>query len=296
MAKDIILIIEGGAMSGIFSAGVINSFEQKNIYSRIDCIYCVSAGAHIAAYFLSQKSPEGTTIYTDSLLLLSKRQKFIDLNIFKIISKLWNLFFFKENMHLMDLEVLKEIEKTKHKIDPKKIKNSKIKFYVKIFDFKNLKTKYIDGKKNTIEAINISSNMPPYMYIKTRHTDYYDGSTVPNDSFLDIVKQNENKKIIWILNEKRTIFRKIKDIPFRLFDLLLKTVYLGLDYMTYHIIHFFDTPTIERLKLYNNVYVVYPNSNVRKFTKNKKKLLKLYYDGVKKGAKALNKLNIKFKI
>jgi predicted patatin/cPLA2 family phospholipase len=292
--RDIILIIEGGAMSGIFSTGVVSSFEQRKLYPQIHSIYCVSAGAQTSAYFLSKKIPKAVEIYTEDLL--SKRQKFLNLNIFTIISKVWNLLIYKKNMHLMDLEVLKQVQKTKRKINFKSIKNSKINFYVKVFDFKNLSVKYIDGKKNTLEVINASSNMPPYMYLKTRYTKYYDGSIVPSDDFLDIVKQNKNKKIIWILNEKRTMFRKIHDLPFRIVDLLLKTRYLGLDYMTYHIIHFFDVPTIERLKLYDNISIVYPDNNVRHFTRNKKKLLKLYYQGVKKGDQVLKKLNIKFKI
>jgi hypothetical protein len=38
--------------------------------------------------------------------------------------------------------------------------------------------------------------------------------------------------------------------------------------------------------------MVYPEYNVRKFTKNKKKLLKLYYNGIEKGEQFLKKIKV----
>ena len=61
--KDIILIIEGGGILGVFGAGVLTAFQEANIYNRIKCIYATSAGAHDAAYFLTKQSKLGSSIY-----------------------------------------------------------------------------------------------------------------------------------------------------------------------------------------------------------------------------------------
>jgi predicted patatin/cPLA2 family phospholipase len=289
--RDIVLILEGGAMSGIFGAGVVSALEKANIYDHIDRIYAVSAGAQIGAYFLSKKIVKATEIY--SKYLPSKRYKFIEkMSTFKILKKLFDLIIYKKNMHVLDLEILKQIQRTKSKLDIKTIKNSKIDFYVRVFDVKNMEMKYINGKRNTLEAINISSYMPPYIYLKTRYKYYFDGQIVPSNDFIEIIKKHKDKKIIYILNEKRTLLRKIKDIPFKLIDFFLKSIYHGIDFMTYHMVHFLDTPTIADLKKYENVYLVYPKMNTRKITVNTKKLRELYNHGIKRGEEVIKQLDL----
>jgi predicted patatin/cPLA2 family phospholipase len=50
--KDIIIISEGGCMSGVFGAGVFSAFQTFGLEERIDSIYAASAGAANAAFFL----------------------------------------------------------------------------------------------------------------------------------------------------------------------------------------------------------------------------------------------------
>lgn len=287
--RKIILIIEGGAMAGIFCAGVISAFEKANIYDKIESIYCVSAGAQISAYFLSNKIIKTTELYTEELL--SKRYAFVKkLSLKEIFYKIFNLIVFRKHMHLMDLEFLKSVQRTKNKINTKKIKESPINFYVKIFDAKNLTNKYLDGKKNTLEAINISSHLPPYIYQKTRYTHYFDGELVPSNDFINIIKKNPNKKIIYILNERRTWFYSFVELPIRFIHFLFKSRYFGLDFASYYLIHFFDKPNINILKKFNNTSVVYPDMNIRKISTDKRKLNALYRNGFKKGEDVLDSL------
>ncbi len=292
--RDIILIIEGGAMTGFFCAGVISAFEKANIYDRIHSVYGVSAGAQMGAYFLSKKIIRTSELYTDELL--SKRHTFIKkLSLKEIFKKLFDLIVFRRHMHIMDLEVLKSIQRTRNKINTRVLKNMAINFYVKIFDTKNLTFRYMDGKRNTLETINISSHLPPYIYQKTRYTHYFDGELVPNNEFVKIIKENPNKQIIYILNEKRTRWYSFVEIPIKFIHFLFKSRFFGLDFASYYLVHFFDKPSINKLEKFPNTFVVYPNMNIRKISTKEKKLKKLYNEGVKEGSfvlKFLDKENL----
>ncbi|MFH0906247.1 MAG: hypothetical protein V1824_02835, partial [archaeon] len=156
-------------MSGIFGAGVLSAFNKHRLQSRVHSIYAVSAGAHISAYFLSQKPIEIEGVYLKALL--SKRTKFFNTNIIELASNFFKLLFQRKNLHLLDLEALKDIQNIKRKLNYHKIKNSPINFYVAVFDHKKMKIKYIDGKKEILETINLSSYLPPYIYLKTKSKD-----------------------------------------------------------------------------------------------------------------------------
>jgi predicted patatin/cPLA2 family phospholipase len=288
MERDIILIIEGGAMSGVFAAGVLTSFYKKDLYPRIHSIYAVSAGAHDAAYFLSKQVTMGSEVYTKTLV--SKRSKFLNMDAFEMLKKVTNLLLYKKSLQLIDLEVLKDIETIKHKLDVDEIKRSKINFYVKVYDTKHLRPRLLDAKKNTIDVIEVSSFLAPYIYLKTNYDNLYDGEEIPNDYFIKIVKENPDKKIIWIMNEKKTKLRKVLNSPFTLINLFTKSFYFGVKFFVHNSYHLFEEPCIDEIQAYSNVTVIYPEGNVRrilKYSSNKKHLSELYQEGVKKGKLAI---------
>lgn len=288
MERDTILIIEGGAMSGVFAAGVLTAFYKKDLYPRIHSIYAVSAGAHNAAYFISKQVTFASEVYTKELV--SKRTKFLNMDAFEMIHKVYNLILHKKSLQLIDLEVLKDIERIKHKLDLDEIKRSKINFYVKVYDTNQLKPLILNAKENTLDIIEVSSYLAPYISLKTKYDNLYDGEEIPNDKFLKIVKENKDKKIIWIMNEKKTFAHKIRNSPFTLLNLFTKSLYFGLPFFIHYIYHVFEDPTIEDVQKYSNVIVIYPEGNVRKLTKfssNKKNLIKLYQEGLLKGKRAI---------
>lgn len=287
MERDTILIIEGGAMSGVFAAGVLTAFYKKDVYPRIHSIYAVSAGAHNAAYFLSKQVTLASDVYTRQLV--SKRAKFLNMDVFEMLYKVKNLILYKKSLQLMDLEVLKEIERIKHKLDVDEIKKSKINFYVKVYDTNQLKPLFINAKENTLDIVEVSSYLAPYISLKTKYKNLYDGEQIPNDKFLEVVKENRDKKIIWIMNEKKTLANKILSSPFALLNLFTKSLYFGLPFFLHSIYHVFEEPTIEDIQKYSNVTIIYPEGNVRQLTKissNRKNLLKLYQEGLLKGKRA----------
>ncbi len=215
------------------------------------------------------------------------------MDVHELWKSFWRLLFYRENLHLLDLEVLKAIEKTKQKLNFAKIKRSPIDFFVAVFDYKNLAIKYINGKKDTLDVIHLSSYLPPYIYLDTKTKDTYDGKTVPNACFLDVVKKNPDKRIIWIMNERRNKKNILRNLPYHILDFYAKSLYFGFRYMIYHLFHFFDETKIEKIHTYPNVILIYPDDNVRKITKDKKRIVKLFYNGISRGKRILKRLNIK---
>src|SRR3982751_2138376 len=67
--------IEGGAMRGVVSAGMVAALEQLGMTHAFDAVYGSSAGAINGAYFLAGQANLGATIYSEDI----NNRKFIDL-------------------------------------------------------------------------------------------------------------------------------------------------------------------------------------------------------------------------
>jgi predicted patatin/cPLA2 family phospholipase len=69
------LCVEGGAMRGVVSAGMVSALESLGLTGAFDAVYGSSAGAINAAYFLAGQARLGTTIYYEDI----NNHRFIDL-------------------------------------------------------------------------------------------------------------------------------------------------------------------------------------------------------------------------
>lgn len=63
----IALVVEGGAMRGVISAGMVWALEDLGYVDAFDAVYGSSAGAINAAYFLAGQAGLGTTIYYEDI-------------------------------------------------------------------------------------------------------------------------------------------------------------------------------------------------------------------------------------
>lgn len=61
------LVIEGGGMRGVISAGMVTALQYLGLRNVFDVVYGTSAGAINGAYFLSEQAPYGSTIYYDEI-------------------------------------------------------------------------------------------------------------------------------------------------------------------------------------------------------------------------------------
>lgn len=61
------LVVEGGGMRGVLSAGSLLAVDLMGFRDCFDAVYSVSAGSVNAAYFLSGQGAEGITVYFDDI-------------------------------------------------------------------------------------------------------------------------------------------------------------------------------------------------------------------------------------
>jgi predicted patatin/cPLA2 family phospholipase len=71
----IALAIEGGAMRGVVSAGMVAALEHLGFTNAFDAVYGSSGGAINGAYFLAGQARLGATIYSEDI----NNRRFIDL-------------------------------------------------------------------------------------------------------------------------------------------------------------------------------------------------------------------------
>jgi len=72
---SIALAVEGGAMRGVISAGMVSALEDLHMLEAFDGVYGASAGSINAAYFLAGQATVGTSIYYEDI----NNARFIDL-------------------------------------------------------------------------------------------------------------------------------------------------------------------------------------------------------------------------
>jgi Predicted esterase of the alpha-beta hydrolase superfamily len=138
------LVVEGGAMRGIFSAGVLDAFLSHG-FNPFDLCVGVSAGATNLASFLAGMYQRSYTVYTD----YSLRPEFLS----------W--YKFLAGGHLLDLDWLWDITIKELRIDIPKLINSKQRFLIGV-------TGVVDGKshqlvpttENIEELLKASSSIP----------------------------------------------------------------------------------------------------------------------------------------
>lgn len=86
------LVIEGGGMRGVVSAGMVTGLEYLGLSNCFDALYGASAGSLNGAFFIAGQAPYGTTIYYENI----NNRKFIK----GIIGIVFGLLFDKPAMNL----------------------------------------------------------------------------------------------------------------------------------------------------------------------------------------------------
>lgn len=67
MKEKAVLYVGGGAMAGVFGAGVVTRLQEVNAYENFSHAYGASAGAFDIAYFLAKQTRKGSSIYWEDL-------------------------------------------------------------------------------------------------------------------------------------------------------------------------------------------------------------------------------------
>ncbi|WP_086983824.1 patatin-like phospholipase family protein [Vibrio aphrogenes] len=138
------LVVEGGAMRGIFSAGVLDQFIEQNYQPFQFCIG-VSAGSTSLASWLTQQYRRTYTVITD----YSCRPEFID---FKR---------FMKGGHWLDLDWLWEITLNEIPIHIQQLHQQPVPLYVVTTNIHSGQAHYIQSTpENVVELLKASCSVP----------------------------------------------------------------------------------------------------------------------------------------
>lgn len=211
------LILEGGAMRGIFPAGVLKAFADHG-YGNFDLYIGVSAGACNLTSFLTGNHDRNFGGYTQ---LMSQKRFISWKNIFR-------------RTYLMDLDWLWQHLNNNFPIDETLINNYFDKFYIVVTNTKTGKAEYISPDSKNIHDVLLASSAIPIAYrkfIKLNGNTYTDGGVsdpIPvnfaikegADNILIIRTRPMNYKSTsdfteniwsWLLNKHSNLQRTFKD-------------------------------------------------------------------------------------
>ncbi|MCR4279741.1 MAG: hypothetical protein NUV78_03330 [Candidatus Zambryskibacteria bacterium] len=130
--RRISLVLHGGLMSGISSAGSLKALQEMGLGKVFDDIYVISAGFPNACYFLTEDGrkggSKGMSIYYEDLV----SKNFINyLRFWKVV----------------DIEKLMSVMKSDKKLDLETLFNSHSNLYAALWDIKGKRIEYIELKK-----------------------------------------------------------------------------------------------------------------------------------------------------
>jgi len=142
------LVVEGGAMRGVVSAGMLAGLESLGLLGVFDAVYGASAGAFNGAYFLAGQAAYGTSIYYENLNTRN-------------FANLWRVFWEKP---IVSLDyVLEKVLGQEKPLNWQAVLNSPIPLKVAVSSVGQLKARLLQGftdREELFTALRASSEMP----------------------------------------------------------------------------------------------------------------------------------------
>lgn len=204
MDNKAVLYVGGGAMAGVFGAGVVTRLQGVDAYDKFSHVYGASAGAFDIAYFLDRQTRKGSSIYWEDLI-----EGFI--NFSKLPKAVINIILGREEIpNVVDINYLIRVSQTTKKLDVEEIQRSPIVARVKVYNLRTKTIEYFDLKENTFQRLQESSSVVPYFYSKGQEN--IDGDVLDPLGYEFLRKQHPEQKLIFVLNHgiKRGTLRKLR--------------------------------------------------------------------------------------
>ncbi len=142
------LVIEGGAMRGVVSAGMLKALEECGVRETFDAVYGSSAGAVNGAFFLASQVADGITIY------------FEDINNASFISLKRSV----TRRPVMSLDyLLDDVMKRRKVLDWRAVLDSPVELKVAASSLEDLRVRLLTGfrdREHLFAALRASSSIP----------------------------------------------------------------------------------------------------------------------------------------
>lgn len=260
------LVVEGGGMRGVYTAGVLDYFMEKNLY--FDDCYGVSAGAcHISSYVSKQigRSMKVTLDYIND-------KRYCSIN---SLIKTGDMF---------GVEMLYDIIPNKLELyDYETFNKFKGNFYSVVTNCKTGKAEYIKIKdmKKDIIAVRASSSLPLLSRIvEINGKEYLDGGITDSIPIKKSIKDGHKKNVVILTRDKT--YRKSKPKFLSFFKLKYKK-YPNLVKAIENRYKMYNETLdfLEEEKAKNEVFIIQPKLPVKisRIEKDKDKLKELYDQG-----------------
>ena len=274
------LVVEGGGMRGVYTAGVLDYFMEKNLY--FDDCYGVSAGAcHISSYVSKQigRSIKVTLDYINDKRYCSVNSLIKTGDMFGV-EMLYDLI--PNKLELYDYDTFNKFKGN---------------FYSVVTNCKTGKAEYIKIKdmKKDIIAVRASSSLPLLSRIvEINGKEYLDGGITDSIPIKKSIKDGHKKNVVILTRDKT--YRKSKPKFLSFFKLKYKK-YPNLVKAIENRYKMYNETLdfIEEEKAKNKVFIIQPKLPVKisRIEKDKDKLKALYNQGYE-DAKEIYEDSMKF--
>lgn len=260
------LVVEGGGMRGVYTAGVLDYFMEKNLY--FDDCYGVSAGAcHISSYVSKQigRSIKVTLDYINDKRYCSVNSLIKTGDMFGV-EMLYDLI--PNKLELYDYDTFNKFKGN---------------FYSVVTNCKTGKAEYIKIKdmKKDIIAVRASSSLPLLSRIvEINGKEYLDGGITDSIPIKKSIKDGHKKNVVILTRDKT--YRKSKPKFLSFFKLKYKK-YPNLVKAIENRYKIYNETLdfLEEEKAKNKVFIIQPKLPVKisRIEKDKDKLKELYDQG-----------------
>ena len=276
--KNVGLVMEGGAMRGMFTSGVIDVLMENSI--DFSCAVGVSAGAAFGCNYKSKQI--GRAIRYNCAMANNKNYCS-----FRSLIKTGNLFNAEFGYHTLPFKI--------DLFDTETFKNNPMEFYCVATDIntgKPLYYKFTDGKDKDLEYMRASASMP--LASKPVKVDGYtllDGGMA--DSIpLEFMESKGYKKNVVILTQPRGFVKKPNSLMPLIKAALHKYPAVIKTMETRHIMYNNQTAHVFDQELKGNAFVICPPEplNIKPMPKDIDELRRVYNTGRSVAEERLNEL------
>lgn len=260
------LVVEGGGMRGVYTAGVLDYFMEKNLY--FDDCYGVSAGAcHISSYVSKQigRSIKVTLDYINDKRYCSVNSLIKTGDMFGV-EMLYDLI--PNKLELYDYDTFNKFKGN---------------FYSVVTNCKTGKAEYIKIKdmKKDIIAVRASSSLPLLSRIvEINGKEYLDGGITDSIPIKKSIKDGHKKNVVILTRDKtyrksKPKFLSLLKFKYKKYPNLVKAI------ENRYKIYNETLDFLEEEKAKNKVFIIQPKLPVKisRIEKDKDKLKELYNQG-----------------
>lgn len=270
------LVLEGGGMRALFTAGVLDAFLEKSLC--IDTMVSVSAGALFGVNYVSQQ--KGRAVRYNIKFAGDKRYMSLR-NWFKTGNVLDKKFAYYDLPMKLDV------------FDEKKFSKSNINFYIVLTNIETGKAEYILIKDvfDQMEYLRATSALPfASKIIKIDGKKYLDGG-ITDPVPIDYCKKMGCDKLIVVLTRPKGKYKEDK------LNWLFKIVYKKYPKLVERLVNMENDykktlKKIIELEDKGEIFVIRPDEvlDIGRLETNKEKIKEIYNKGLEKGRKEIEKL------